>query len=184
MRKLAYLVALFVLGTLPAVAQESGSKDVSVEYSYIRANPATTGFPSFNANGGSASFAYNPRSWYGITGQFSGYHIGQIGSASVNADMFTYLFGPQLYVRHFNRFAPFAEELIGLAHTRSFALTRSHNSFAMGLVGGVDVPFRGHLSVRVGPIDYLMTNFSEPAGGGGRKLQNNLRVSSGVRWRF
>src|SRR5438874_11349262 len=91
MRKLAYLVALFVLGTLPAVAQESGSKDVSVEYSYIRANPATTCFPSFNTNAGSAFFAYNPRSWYGITGQCSGYHIGQIRRTSVNVDKLIYL---------------------------------------------------------------------------------------------
>ena len=59
MRKLAYLVGLFLLTSLPAVAQERGSKDVSVEYSYLRANPSTTGIPSFNSNGGSASFAYN-----------------------------------------------------------------------------------------------------------------------------
>jgi len=36
------------LAGLPALAQEGGSKDVSVEYSYVRANPATTGFPTFD----------------------------------------------------------------------------------------------------------------------------------------
>src|SRR5690242_17993877 len=50
MRKLAYLVGFFLLATLPAVAQEEGgSKDVSIEYSYLRANSSTTGFPSFNS---------------------------------------------------------------------------------------------------------------------------------------
>jgi hypothetical protein len=51
MRKFVFLVGLFALAGLPALAQEGGSKDVSFEYSYVRANPATTGFPTFNANG-------------------------------------------------------------------------------------------------------------------------------------
>ncbi len=183
MRKLVFLVGLFALVSLPAFAQEGGSKDVSVEYSFVRANPSTTAFSSFNANGGSASFAYNPRNWYGFTGEFSGYHIGQIGSASVSTDLFTYMFGPQLYFHHYSRFTPFAQELLGVAHDGSSAFSAgSHNSFAMALGGGVDVPFRGHISFRVGPIDYLWTQFPEI--GTSRRSQNNLRVSGGVRWRF
>jgi opacity protein-like surface antigen len=186
MRKLAYLVGLFVLASLPAVAQEGGSKDVSVEYSYIRANPATSGFPSFNANGGSASFALNPRNWYGFAGEFGDYHVGQIGGAGVDTNLITYMFGPQFYFHHFSRFTPFAQELFGGAHSSSsaFGIPGSRNSFAMALGGGVDVPFKGHMSVRLGPVDYLMTDFAEPSGSGSRKLQNNLRVSGGVRWRF
>lgn len=183
MRKFVSLVGLFAFASLPAFAQEIGSKDVSVEYSYVRANPSTTGFPSFNANGGSASFAYNPRNWYGIAGEFSGYHVGQIGSVNVGTDLFTYLLGPQLYFHHFRRFSPFAQELFGIAHSgNEFAVTGSHNSFAMALGGGVDVPFRGHLSLRFGPIDYLLTQFPETSPS--RKTQNSLRVSGGVRWRF
>ena len=180
MRKLACLAGFFLLTTLPAVAQEGSSKDVSVEYSYLRANPSTTGFPKFDANGGSASFAYNPRSWYGLTGEFSGYHIGDIGATSVNTNLYTYMFGPQVYIHHFTRFTPFVQDLFGVAHTDVFGAT--HNSFAMAVGGGVDVPFRGHLSLRLGPVDYLMSQF--PEAGIGRMAQNNLRVSGGVRYRF
>ena len=183
MRKLVYLVGLFAFASLPALAQESGSKDVSIEYSFLRAHPATTGFPTFDANGGSASFAYNPRSFFGLAGEFSGYHIGQIGSASVSTDLFTYMFGPQLYFHHYRRFTPFAQELLGVAHngTGAFSAT-TRNSFAMALGGGVDVPFRDHISLRFGPVDYLWTQFPEV--GTSRRSQNNLRVSGGVRWRF
>lgn len=180
MRKFAYLVGLFLLAGLPAVAQETGSKDVSIEYSYLRANPATTGIPSFNSNGGSASFAYNPRSSFGLVGEFSGYHIGDIGAASVNTNLFTYMAGPQVYFHHFSRFTPFVQDLFGVAHTNVFGAT--HNSFAMAAGAGVDVPFRGHLSLRFGPVDYLLSEFPETATG--RKAQNNLRVSGGVRYRF
>lgn len=180
MRKLAYLVGLFLLAGLPAVAQEGSSKDVSIEYSYLRANPSTTGFPSFNSNGGSASFAYNPRRSFGFMGEFSGYHIGDIGTASVNTNLFTYMVGPQVYFHHFSRFTPFVQDLFGVAHTNVFGAT--HNSFAMAAGAGVDVPFRGHLSLRFGPVDYLLSEFPETTTG--RKAQNNLRVSGGVRYRF
>ena len=180
MRKLAYLVGLFLLAGLPAFAQETVSKDVSIEYSYVRANPSTPGIPNFNANGGSASFAYNLGSSYGFVGEFSGYHIGSIGSATANTNLFTYMFGPQIYFHHYSRFTPFVQDLFGVAHTNTFGST--HNSFAMAAGLGVDVPFRGHLSLRLGPVDYLLSEFPETATG--RKAQNNLRVSGGVRYRF
>lgn len=180
MRKLAYLVGLFVLATFPAAAQESKTKDISVEYSFLRANPSATGIPSFNSNGGSASFAYNLGSSYGFAGEFSGYHIGDIGRTSVNTDLLTYMIGPQIYFHHYSRFTPFVQDLFGVAHTGAFGAT--HNSFAMAAGLGVDVPFRGHLSLRFGPVDYLLSEFPET--GTGRRAQNNLRVSGGVRYRF
>ena len=184
MRKLACLVGLFLFVSLPAVAQEVVSKDVTVEYSYMRANTATPRFPNFSVNGGSASFAYNPRRWCGLTGEFSGYHIGKIGGAGVNTGLFTYLFGPQIYFRNFGRFMPFAQDLFGVAHSGAgtFAVPGGHNSFAMAVGGGVAFPLRGRLSLRLGPVDYLLTQFSET--GAGRMSQDNLRISGGVRWRF
>ena len=113
-------------------------------------------------------------------GEFSGYHIGDIGSASVNTDVFTYMFGPQINFHHYSRFTPFVQDLFGVAHTNAFGAT--HNSFAMAAGAGVDVPFRGHLSLRFGPVDYLLSEFPET--GTSRRAQNNLRVSGGVRYRF
>jgi hypothetical protein len=90
------------------------------------------------------------------------------------------MFGPQVYFHHYSRFTPFVQDLFGVAHTSAFGTAR--NSFAMAAGVGVDVPFRGHLSLRFGPVDYLMSEFPETATG--RRAQNNLRVSGGVRYRF
>jgi len=74
--KLRFIVSLFVLVTifgLSANAQELPKIDASVNYSYLRANPGTSGFNGFNLNGGSASAAYNFRDWVsGVGGARAG----------------------------------------------------------------------------------------------------------------
>ena len=186
MRKLVCLVGLLLLVSLPAAAQEARTTtDLSFGYSYIRANPATTGFPSFNSNGGTVSLAINPARWFGVAGEFGDYHVGQIGSANVDSSFLTYMVGPQVYLHGHGRFTPFVQGLVGGAHSNgtAFGVPGSRNSFAMALGGGLDVPFRKHVSLRLGPVDYLLTDFRETAPGS-QKVQNNLRVSGGVRWRF
>jgi len=50
MRKLAYLALMSLLLCLSSSAQERTTTDVSLGYSYIRANPATSNSPDFNPN--------------------------------------------------------------------------------------------------------------------------------------
>jgi len=93
MRKLAYLASISFLLCLSSSAQERTTTDLSLGYSYIRANPATPNSPDFNIHGGTASVALNPRSWFGIVGDFSGYHMHRFESG-----LGTYLFGPRVYL--------------------------------------------------------------------------------------
>src|SRR5437773_8581342 len=117
MRKLVCLVGLFSLSCLTAAAQESRTtKDVTLEYSYIRANPQTSGLSNYNVNGGTASLAINSRTSIGIDGEFSGYHVGQVGGTSVNSELLTYMIGPQVYVHNLSPFTPFVQRLLGAAH--------------------------------------------------------------------
>ena len=144
--------------------------------------------PDFNINGGTASVAFNPliaRGWLGIVGEFGGYHVGKVGSTNVGSNLYTYMGGPQLYLRSFKRVTPFAHVLFGGVHSTGNALgiTGSRNAFAMAPGGGLDIRLRRHLSLRAGPVEYLLTNFKETTAGN-RLVQNNLRVSSGLRWRF
>lgn len=186
MRKLLCLVGLSLLISLPVAAQESrATTDLSLGYSYLRVNPSTTGFSSFNANGGIASLSYNPRSWIGIAGEFGDYHVGQIGSTSVDTNLITYMFGPQAYFHHFSHFTPFVQGLFGGAHSSGagFGVSGTRNSLAFATGGGVDIPFKKHASIRLGPVDYFLTDFPETRLGG-QRVQNNLRVSGGMRWRF
>lgn len=182
MRKLAYLIGLSLLLCVSAVGQEQRTTtDVTLSYSYIRANPATPNSTDFNVHGGTADVALNPRSWFGIVGDFGGYHMDRF-----NSNLRTYLFGPRVYFPTYHRVKPFAEGLFGLAHATSgtgFSIPGSRDSFAMAPGGGLDIAATRRVSLRLGEVDYLMTTFHEVPGMG-RQVQNNLRVSTGIQFRF
>ena len=179
MRKVELLLGSLLLLSLTAAAQDNPKAEASFGYSYVRANPNTSGVPSFNLQGGSASLAYNPSDRFGIVGDFGGYHVGSISGTTVNSNLYTYLFGPRFSLR--GKVTPYAQALFGGAHITGGALASSQNSFAMTVGGGVDVKVTDHVAIRLGQAEYLMTRFREI---GPRVTQNNLRLSTGIVFRW
>ena len=186
MRTIVFAVAVILCTAMTAAAQERNSTEVFLGYSYMRANPSSSGADGFNLNGGDGSISYYVKRWLGITADFGGYHVGQIGSTSVDSTLSTYLFGPRVRLPGTRHLRPFAQLLVGAAHatgSTAFAGADTHNSFAMAVGGGVDVPMTHHLGLRLVQVDYLPTWFPETVGGS-RLVQQNLRVSTGLRLRF
>src|SRR2546426_5181904 len=125
MRKLACLFGLGMLFLLAqtAAAQDTPKVDAFLGYSYVRANPATSGAPSFNLHGGSASVAYNVSNSLGLVADFGGYHVNKIGGFPGDSAGYTYLFGPRLsYPRSESKITPYAQILVGGTHPRRGAL--------------------------------------------------------------
>ena len=183
--KLKLLVSLLAVSSLfgrSAWAQDTPKVDVFAGYSYLRENPSTTGVSGFNLNGGSASIAYNAKSWFSGVADFGGYHNGNILNTGVPGTLSTYLFGPRVSFPGDSRIKPFVETLFGVAHASSGGISTGRNAFAMTVGGGVDFHLTHHLAIRPVKLDYLLTRFSET--GTGNQTQNNLRVSTGVVFRF
>ena len=84
-----------------------------------------------------------------------------------------YLFGPRVSVA-VGRITPFAQALVGIGHTSSG--TATDTSFATALGGGADYKLSGPLAWRF-QADYLHTRFFSTH-------QNNIRVSTGIVFRF
>ncbi|HJY88480.1 MAG TPA: outer membrane beta-barrel protein [Candidatus Acidoferrales bacterium] len=179
MRKLGGLLGMVLLLSLSAAAQETPKSEVFLGYSLLHFNPSGAGFSSFNLNGGTGSFTFNPSSTLGGVAEFSGYHLG-----SADTNVFTYLFGPRISYRHWDRLTPFGQALFGGAHTTqsSFLGSGTSNSFAMALGGGLDARLTDHIGVRLGQLDYFLTRF--PQATPNRLTQNNLRFSTGIVFRF
>ena len=186
LRVVVCLLGFASLFALSAQAQdERKTIDVFAGYSYVRANPATSGADGFSLNGGSASIAYNFKSWLSGVADFGGYHNTNILGSGVDGTLSTYLFGPRVSYHRFHRVTPFGEVLFGVAHTGSSLLATGNdqNAFAMAVGGGLDYRVSSRFSIRPVKVDYLLTRFDEfnnPTA----QSQNNLRVSTGIVFRF
>src|SRR5216684_5268874 len=163
--------------------------EIAGMYDYINFAPGTP-FADFGNHGATGSFTYNTSRWLGLTAEGGGYRFNRnlfpvTGSNSgVNGAFVSYLFGPRLNWRKFDRFVPFGEFLLGGAHAGSDLVGgQSQSAFALATGGGIDVVLTKNLAWRFAQLDYLMTSFSGSAvGSTGR--QNNFRAGTGVVVRF
>ena len=158
-RMLRLALGILVLAG-PALAQDYPKGEFSASYSYLR-----LGFTDgANQQGGSVSIAGNLNRWFGIAGDFGGYH-------AAGLDTFTFLAGPRITARNSNVVHPFAQFLVGGAHVTGFS---SVTPFAISAGGGIDVP--GPVGLRP-QVDYIAMR----ANG---STVNTLRVSVGLVFRF
>jgi outer membrane protein OmpA-like peptidoglycan-associated protein len=176
-----------------AVQEEPGRLvprfELAVVYQYINFMPGDP-FEHYNNHGALGSFTVNANRWLGLTVEAGGATFRRNlfpltgNSTRVEGVSNTFLAGPRLNLRKFDRFVPFAEFLVGAAHadveTNGIG---GQYSFALATGGGVDIVLWKNLAWRFAQFDYLMTNFSGPALGPDAR-QNNFRAATGIvlRW--
>lgn len=179
-----FLVGLAFFFSAEAQAQERQVIDVGVSYSYVRDNPATTGFSSHSLNGASGSVAINVKSWLSGVADFGGYSR-YTPPAFGNSTVSTYLFGPRVSLTRYGRVTPFGQILVGVAHSGSHYFTTggSQTPFATAIGGGIDWRWTNRIRVRAAELDYLLTHFSEVSNRN-TEVQNNFRLSTGFVFRF
>ena len=184
--KLKAVVCLLAFFSFTAVAfaQDTAKVDIFAGYSYVRDNPSTSGVSSINLHGGSASVAYNANHWLSAVADFGGYHANNILGSGIDGTISTYLFGPRVSYRKFERVTPFVQTLFGVAHASGsgFGVSSTSNAFAAAFGGGMDVKLSHHFSFRPAQVEYLLTRFPEATSN--RETQNNLRVSTGFVFHF
>lgn len=201
-KKMTLLAGIVMMIAVTAWAQDSPKAEVAIDYSYIHFVPAKAS-GSANLNGGGVQLTYNFGRCVGIKADFQGYGstnrnftvnnlLGIPTTVNANADMFTYLFGPQ--IKKHGRIEPFAEALFGGAHSNTYAnifksgffvggTSPSNNAFAMALGGGLDFKVTHKIAIRLGEFDYLLTRFNNPVTQNNNN-QNNFRYNAGVVFQF
>jgi opacity protein-like surface antigen len=178
MRKLVIMFGFVLLATSYAQAQETRSMEISGQWDFVRTNPGQ-GAPSFNCQGAGGTFGVNVNRWLGVIGDVDGCKVTGLPSGT-SSHAINYLFGPRLAYHNNGRLTPYAQVLFGGERITASATgfpSASSNSFAMTFGGGADVQLTHHLAFRAIQFEYLYTHF-----GGAR--QNNLRIQSGLVYRF
>jgi opacity protein-like surface antigen len=186
--------------------------EVTVDYSYVHANPQNNNIiPTFSLNGGGGSGAVYFSKYIGIVGEFEGYGsythnftipAGSVAcpgtvscSVSAQGNLFTYNVGPIVKFRT-THVEPFVETLFGGAHSNFYGnlyknclgclvatKSPSNNAFDFLIGGGVDIPVNSKIAIRAAQFDYLLTRFGNDFTKGNNN-QSNFRFQAGVQFRF
>lgn len=204
MKKSLVLIAVALMCSMAAFAQDVPKFEVPIGFSFVNVHPDITKVSSFNVFGGGGGFVYNVTPWIGIKADFQGYTQGsglknQLTNAgfpivgNVQGNVFTYLFGPQIK-KHSGKWQPFGQALFGAAHSNVYASiyntvngvassNNNNNAFAMEFGGGVDYALTPHIQLRPVEVDYLYTRFGVN-GTSYTGNQNNFKYFAGVNFTF
>jgi hypothetical protein len=208
-RSAVMLGAALLFATM-AFAQDDHKVEVTVDYSYVHANPQNNNvIPTFSLNGGGGSAAIYFSKYIGVVAEFEGYgsytHNFNITNTtycpsapcrvSVQGNLFTYNVGPIIKYRT-THFEPFVEALFGGAHSNFYgnlfkgctgcivaSNSPSNNAFDFIIGGGIDIPVTPRIAIRPVEVDYLLTRFGN-AFTAGNNNQSNFRYQAGVQFRF
>jgi opacity protein-like surface antigen len=199
MQKFVITGAAVLMFTVAASAQDYQKMDTFLGYTFTRFNSAHN-LSAFNANGGSAQWAYNFNHWFSGVLDGGAVHNGGIHNANLNTTVTTLLAGPRVSMRS-GRFVPYIQTLFGGAWAATSAdacagligcivppnvnlrYTKTISGFAMTAGGGLDVKVSKHVSIRPVQAEYLLTRL-QPFGDFSKVTQNNFRYSAGINFTY
>ena len=204
-RLIQLAAAVMILG-IAAWAQEFPRAELALDYSFARYAPSASYTQGHSLNGGGGAIKVNVNEFLGIVMDLQGYGSNKTsftipadtyfpggGSGTVQGNLFTYLFGPEIKVRA-HGIHPFGHLLFGAAHSNvygnafkqicqpiagncAFNKAPAGDAFALSFGGGVDIPINKNFSFRPAEVDYLYTRFTNQFTNAG---QNNVRFSAGL----
>jgi outer membrane protein OmpA-like peptidoglycan-associated protein len=192
----------------PAPSSAGESRDfprfeLFLGYSNILATPMSPSNRIADVQGGDTNLAINFNRYFGIVGDFAGYHAdtltfnqpgGPARDVGADGKVFTYMGGPRLSFRQ-RRFTLFAQALVGDANAQKVTVNRcsgspvcvplpSENVLAVAVGGGLDLNVHRHFAIRLFQAEYLMTRFRDPTSAAGTTgTRDNVRLSAGIVFR-
>ena len=104
MRKFIAVMAAVPMLALVAAASEVPKTETFLGYNYVRFNPNSDVFPSFNANGGGGQFVYNFNKWVGGVVDVGAVTRGSFDNFNVDATVINFVAGPRITYHNHSRF--------------------------------------------------------------------------------
>jgi Outer membrane protein beta-barrel domain len=205
MPKIIVMFAAVLTLALAAAAEEVPQMEAFLGYNYVRFNPNSGLFSSFNASGGGGQIAYNANNWLSGVVDIGAVTNGSIGALGIDSTVLNFVAGPRFSYRRYSRFTPFAQVLFGGAYSTASVqvgvatlppgitlfpgsgitarLHASNTGFAMFAGGGLDIRLGEHVAVRPIGADYYLTRLPSLLTGDTTN-RNNFRYSAGINFLF
>ncbi len=202
MRKIIAVMIAVPMFALVAGATDVPKMETFLGYNYVRFNPNSDVFPSFNANGGGGQFVYNFNKWIGAAVDLGAVTRGSFDNFNVDATVINFVAGPRITYHNHSRFTPFGQVLFGGAYSTASAevtllggavippgtilpspvtarVNASNTGFAMMAGGGLDIKVSKHIALRPIGADYYLTRIPSLLTGD-TSNRNNFRYSAGI----
>ena len=184
---LAMLLIISAVSVVPASAQTQSASstqpgaELALTYNYLHTNAPPSGCGCFSMNGGAAAFAYPLKPSLSVVAEAGAVTASNVNSSGLDLMLTNFLLGGRYSLRHFSRFTPYGQLLVGASHASgSLAPGQlapgSSTAFAMAAGGGLDLTLTRHLAIRLVQTDYQLTLLPNQS----NDHQNNFRLSMGV----
>jgi peptidoglycan-associated lipoprotein len=181
-----FLILLFLIATsFPAL---SVAQELTVGYTYVRANAPPGECDCFNMNGGSVSLEEpfkDPH--YAFVADATVVQASKISAGGYDLTLGIYSLGFRYRPLPYSPWSPFGQLLLGASHASGSlvqgdtpAAGQGSLVFAGTVGGGMDYWFNERWSVRVFEADYLLDRYHNRTD----DRQDNLRISVGVTFHF
>jgi hypothetical protein len=165
----------------PVMAQTPG--EIGVTYDWMHANAPVAECGCFSLNGGGVEAAWKLDERFALAAE-----AGAARASGQDLTLASYLAGPRLHLlsdkkSRGTRMDPYAQMLLGGAHAGgplAGVISRSSNSFALRVGGGLNLRLNESWSVRLFEVDYLLTLLPN----GVNDHQNIVLVNGGLLFRF
>ncbi|MFT4111201.1 outer membrane beta-barrel protein [Silvibacterium sp.] len=185
---LALAVSSACAQTQPSASTWQGQTEVAGEYTWVHSNAPPAECGCFSLNGGSGEIA---RTFYSGYSAFvfdtTVVHAAGISPAGYDLTLSVFTAGYRFRPAPHERWNPYGQVLLGGEHA-SGTLVQGNTPaasdpgvvFAMNIGGGIDRRLGDHWWLRLVDADYMMTSTSNRT----NDLQNNVRISTGLVYRF
>jgi len=174
-------------GDLGPTVSKSHPIALSVNYTATIGNAPPGNCGCFLLNGGSSEELFHVWKNIAAVAQVTGSRAGSVPHSQQGLSLLTYMVGPRYSSTAVHRFTIYGQFLIGGVHgfdsyfpTDDMRSSGAANSLAFAPGGGLEVGVRNWLSVRAVEAEFLATRLPNKV----NEHQNNLRISSGVVFRF
>jgi peptidoglycan-associated lipoprotein len=172
----------------PARGQQSGidkgrvpAIEVGLNYTFIHANAPPASCGCFSINGGGGTIVVNAPRGLSVVADLYAAHANQVDGTNQNITIFNYLFGPRSSYRAGHRFTPYVEALAGGSkETSNYTYVADVNAFAASGGGGISTVINRRFAWNIIEADYVYSRLPNAV----NTHQNNLRVTSGITFRF
>jgi opacity protein-like surface antigen len=178
MKKLIFVAVLLFGCCALAVAADAPKAEAFAGYSFYQCNPANLQ-GDCNLHGWIGSLSVNATKWLAGVGEFGG-NYGSVG-VFPSGKFTSFLFGPRVFYRRFEKITPFAHALVGDTYRKikwGRETNTKENDLTLAVGGGLDLQITKTLAVRPFQLDYVTFDQKQS------NRMNNFRFGAGIVFRL